>query len=83
MDHSFLQLGCFQFNAEHTSGEKEVNVIFRRMKLASSWSEKSKIFCRTESTKEFRSCRVSVVDDLVSAEGYAKSKSTFISSGRI
>jgi len=32
MDYFPLQLGCFQFNAEHTSGEKEVNVIFRRMK---------------------------------------------------
>lgn len=80
-ERKYVQLGCFQFSAEHTSEEKDINVTFRLVSGVSSRSETLKIVCSTESTKLFRSSRLIDNDALVACEGYARSKAVSISSG--
>lgn len=67
--HKHIQLGCFQFNAEHTSEEKDINVTFRLVSGVSSRSETLNIVCSTESTKLLRSSRLIDNDALVNCEG--------------
>ena len=46
-----LQLGCFQFKAEHTSGEKAVKTILRRVETPPTEADMWYIVRNTESTK--------------------------------
>jgi hypothetical protein len=68
-------------SAEHTSEEKDINVIFRLVSGVSSRSETLKIVWSTESTKLFRSSGLIDNDVIVACEGYARSKAVSISNG--
>jgi hypothetical protein len=80
-EHKYIQLGCFQFSAEQTSEEKDINVTFRLVSGVSSKSETLKIVCSTESTKLFSSSPLIDNDVLVACEGYARSNAVSMSSG--